>query len=425
MSDKSNKQLLVSGPENVIRVEGKIGDVKKILYLFFDVHFPLMSQTHCNEDKIYDSVNYFVDNFEENSSDKINFFLEIESAIERNEVSFNENRNAINPTFRTELYNMHLERVRNFFVRHFNFDPKTNRVLPSKFYKNIYFHFTDLRWSSARIMNLYQDILNSMNNSGINNLYILNEQLIVLYQYINTDYNFIYNTSQDNAKKRIRGENNIEPKMVDLQKIRQMSDYDVSTLMYKYIYKILYGINNPDVKKVVSQLINSTIKKEFEKAMDLLNDVIDKCIKMDNMQQDYIKKNGKIYSFDCKKSLSYGRTDKEDNDFIHEIKSKFLEAYENICFAHIELIDCYFLRRFLDKDYATKNIVYSGGFHCSNYVAILVKYFGFEITNYSYLKYDLDKSTKMLKEGDCGYELMISNKGYQCSNLTGFPKNFE
>jgi len=423
-----SNQTLISGPENVIRIEGKINNVKKILYLFFDIHLPLLTQTHCDEDKIYDVVNYFVDNFESNSSDpkdKINFFLEIESAIERNESSFNENRNAVNPMFRTELYNMHIERVRNFFVRHFNFDPAKNLVLPSKIYKNVYFHFTDLRWTFSRIFNLREDIFSLINESSINNLYVLNEKMIVLYQYINTDYNFIYNTSQDNAKKRIKGENNVEPKMVNLQKVRQMSDYDVSTLMYKYIYKILYDINNVEVKKVINQLIDKTIKKEFETIMNLLNNVINECIKMDVMQQEYIKKNGKIYSYECKTSLAFGRTREDDEKFICEIKNKLTKAFEIISGTYAELMDCYFLRRFLDKNYATKNLVYSGSFHCANYIAILVKYFGFEITHYSYLKYDVNKSMKMLRDGDCGYEIMIANKGYQCSNLTGFPKNFE
>jgi hypothetical protein len=29
----------VNGPINVIRLEGKIGDIKKVVYLFMDIHY--------------------------------------------------------------------------------------------------------------------------------------------------------------------------------------------------------------------------------------------------------------------------------------------------------------------------------------------------------------------------------------------------
>ena len=39
----------------------------------------------------------------------------------------------------------------------------------------------------------------------------------------------------------------------------------------------------------------------------------------------------------------------------------------------------YFLRRFLDKDYITKNIVYTGFIHTIEYLYFLVKHYDFKI----------------------------------------------
>lgn len=88
-------------------------------------------------------------------------------------------------------------------------------------------------------------------------------------------------------------------------------------------------------------------------------------------------------------------------------------------------MDCYFLRRFLDKDYSRKNVVYAGGYHSATYVSMLVREFGFKITNYSYLKYDLNKTIDKIKKSECIYDLVIPvNNVLQCSNLTGFPRDF-
>jgi hypothetical protein len=43
------------------------------------------------------------------------------------------------------------------------------------------------------------------------------------------------------------------------------------------------------------------------------------------------------------------------------------------------------MKKFLDKDYITNMISYTGARHSSNYVYILIKNFNFKITNYSYL----------------------------------------
>lgn len=39
----------INGPINTVRLEGKIGDVKKVIYLFMDNHVPVNSQSQCRD----------------------------------------------------------------------------------------------------------------------------------------------------------------------------------------------------------------------------------------------------------------------------------------------------------------------------------------------------------------------------------------
>ena len=90
-------------------------------------------------------------------------------------------------------------------------------------------------------------------------------------------------------------------------------------------------------------------------------------------------------------------------------------------------MDLFFLRRFLDKDYVTNGIVYTGALHSSTYVYTLIKYFGFKITHWSYLKVtpeELYKLVEKMNNPDDISEYIYPPKLYQCSDMTKFPKLF-
>src|SRR5207253_1524266 len=72
------------------------------------------------------------------------------------------------------------------------------------------------------------------------------------------------------------------------------------------------------------------------------------------------------------------------------------EEYEFSIFSL--LTDLYFIRRFIDKDYITNGIIYSGARHSSNYIYILSKYFDFDINNFFYLKENPDKLKNLIKK---------------------------
>ena len=85
--DKNIKEI--NGPTNIVRLEGSIGSVKKIIYLFFDTHLEVSGQTECDNIFAKDVQMYFADNFNlignisnnnnnNNRSKMVDFFLEID-----------------------------------------------------------------------------------------------------------------------------------------------------------------------------------------------------------------------------------------------------------------------------------------------------------------------------------------------------------
>ena len=66
----------INGPINIVRIEGEINGIKKILYLYFDFHMDVTQQTKC-EDYLSDDVTKYIKKELLETSDKdIDFFME-------------------------------------------------------------------------------------------------------------------------------------------------------------------------------------------------------------------------------------------------------------------------------------------------------------------------------------------------------------
>lgn len=71
---KSIKQ--VNGPINVVRLEGKVNDVRKVIYVFLDFHYGISRQTECENIYSKDIQLYLAENFGNlTKSDKIYDFF--------------------------------------------------------------------------------------------------------------------------------------------------------------------------------------------------------------------------------------------------------------------------------------------------------------------------------------------------------------
>src|SRR5690606_31562117 len=109
------------------------------------------------------------------------------------------------------------------------------------------------------------------------------------------------------------------------------------------------------------------------------------------------------------------------DEMIHNLMDKIL-----ITGAY--LMDLYMIRRILDKDYITNTITYTGAAHSLDYIRILVKYFGFKLTNYSYLGYDsieeVDTHIKFSKYYSEPAKIFYPKIFSQCSDITSFSNLF-
>lgn len=191
------------------------------------------------------------------------------------------------------------------------------------------------------------------------------------------------------------------------------------------IHKLLGRYENKNVQLIIKKLIDSQIH-------DAITDVLDK---IDNLLTTITEM---IDFTDSNKECSLKKYQnglaEYHNEFVDQtIKiltlRKMIEALsDKLGDLGVYLMDVYCLRRILDKSYITNVIAYTGGQHSCNYILSLVKYFGFKITNYSYLKSDsIEKATEIIKKST--HELQLTELFgppvlKQCSDLSSFPKLF-
>ena len=118
---------MISGPVNVMRLSGKPFGIDKVLYVYFDLHMPLGSETRCNDVLADDIVRYLIDEFKNVSPNlTIDFFLE---------------------TFPTSIKarhnwrDMYIRELRQLVAQSFEYDKEKNKVMPSKIFPNVRLHY--------------------------------------------------------------------------------------------------------------------------------------------------------------------------------------------------------------------------------------------------------------------------------------------
>ena len=189
--------------------------------------------------------------------------------------------------------------------------------------------------------------------------------------------------------------------------------------------------NHPIVDKTLRKIISNemhTMFKDFFKDVDEILKEIDIMIKLLEpyrnvvISDTLIKQSNGIYNYGKPSNFLITNIAKLYN--ISEMLTDHLLGG-----ASLYMMDIYLLKRLLDKDYITNAVIYTGAHHSINYIRILVKYFNFKITHYSYLKDDdINAAEKYIKKSENEEELNVlffPPKFLQCSVLRDWPKNFE
>ncbi|AYV83716.1 MAG: hypothetical protein Hyperionvirus10_52 [Hyperionvirus sp.] len=408
-----SEKILVSGPVNVVRLEGKLFGINKIIYIFFDFHMPCEVESSCND--IYSTT---ITQFLLNEFKKINkkdtyhdFFLE---------------------TFPIGLLQSdhyrgkYINDVRRFFTQAFIYEPNSDKVLPSKIFPKVRLHYIDIRdylfWELLitkvdALVTLIQNLSNPMN------IKFAKEGIAIVSADLKWIIDLMFNksTATKGGAKLIQS---YEYKKIEIEKIVDL----INKLQNKYKHK--------EVQKIVNMMLNDYFKVGLLLAIDklpLILKMVTDLEKKTSIPYNQLNPEKRVTQDDLlpgfyQITLPYG-PNYEEVRLLHNEIIKLMNQVSHVCFSSaVTLVDAYFIRRFLDKDYITNALSYTGGFHSLMYIYVLSKYFDFKVTHASYSKYDIPTLNKKINETELGPEfpnLFYPPELIQCSDLTNFPKNFE
>lgn len=416
----SKKKQFVNGPMNTVRLEGNIGSVKKTIYLFMDFHIPVEWQTECDDIRSKDFDKFLVDTFDKTEEMKHNIIYDL----------FVES----NPLFPILFPGESSTRGRYLFGQTENLLSKsinieTGKVLQSKEFNNVRFHYTDIRdYTTDKFRNVMYEIERITNFiSHINSLIYKDIQLIIdglkiIQSQIITLYQLIYESK--NLTKS-------QTKIIytkDQEILAKYSEEDFDKIKENLIYKILKSYTHADVHQIINKIISNELHETFQNCIKELNQMISEVSNILKLLEPYKEKQINDTLIKQKDgTYFYGIYDKDMHDYISTLKYIPINLHKLIpAGVGLYLMDIYLLRRILDKDYVSNAIVYTGAHHSLNYIRILVKHFDFKITNYSYLKNnDLTKAEKIIiksKNMDEISELFYPPELKQCSDLSSFPQ---
>lgn len=414
-----NKNKFVNGPVNTVRLEGSIGNIKKTIYLFMDFHAQVEIQTECDDIRSKDIDKFLIDTFDQAEEMKKNimydFFVET------------------NPLYPLKLgVNPHKgqylrDQIGKLVETTLNFE--SGKVYQSEILKNVRLHFTDIRdyttLNNEHIYNEIGRILNLISHDHTifyGDLPPILDGLKIIYSNITYLYQLIYKT---------KNMSNPQTKIIftkDQEILANYSKEDFDEIAKKFIYKIIRSYTHADVHQIINTYISNELHGYFEKFFKEADKIIIEINNLLKILEPYKDKPYNITLIKQKDSTymySFNQTDM--NEYVYNINKINQFLYDSLIVEiGLNLMDLYLLRRILDKDYVHNAVVYTGAHHSLNYIRILVKYFDFKITNYSYLKNnDLKKAEKIIiksKNIDELGELFYPPELKQCSNLSEFPE---
>ena len=368
-------KLLVNGPVNVVRLEGKIGSVPKVIYLFMDRHDPLIHETECSDIFARDVNTYFIDTFKEikDSNLTYDFFMEIYGDLAKDVQS--------NAFF--QLRSRYIDDMTRLFAQLFRIDRKSNKIKINEIFENVRLHYLDVRdhlQVTRRDEFLLDNVLGKINprDLKLGDLKLVSSEL----KRIGKDLKQLL----DLFDKPVSGGKNVFDDNIAYQLDPKIISYFVRKMKDQY--------HHQDVKKILND--------ELIGILSLGRDNVTYIDKLITKYDSLVKKRELLPS--------------------HEL---FDDAYpiidEGLVVFYGRLTDIFMLRRFLDKDYITNAITYSGIDHSGYYVNALVNRFGFKITHIANKTRSVTEIEKDVKSGD--FNNIFWTEG-QCSDLTSFPKHF-
>ena len=459
---------LINGPVNVVRLEGEIEGVHKVLYLFFDTHLRRTSQSKCDNIFATDIQHYLVDNLmnKPNSGNKTyDFFMETDP-IDFPEAKLYIDADgyiwSVNKVFARLFKKEGLIEVSNDISNEISNEtpiettpetsietpnPLTNpipstgsKMVSSPGFDNVRLHFMDIRDYLERMdvgfnggrkrstMAIIDSFMGSFFNKKINREldFITIASFRDFLKQLLSSATLILEIMKSSMGPDFIPAKESVIKLVDIER---NSAYEEKFLEYmeNLTKKMVTSYSHPKVKSDLEPMIEQIMGK-FEMWISYLNEVITHLERISNIPKF---KN---------RLVNYGQTviSKSSSSYVYfmPVEVSGIYAYElfdistKISATHTKtysyFMDLYFYRRFLDKSYITNGIVYAGANHCLRYMYYLVSKFDFEITHVAKSKIkgilEINALVKNAKSAECVAKNFDSD--LQCSDLSDFPRDF-
>jgi Family of unknown function (DUF5847) len=431
MSKNNNNEILVNGPINAFRLEGKINDINKVIYLFGDFHHPINVETKCDSYVSDDFIKYYHKTMKKTNSDiTYDFLFENYSDIDM----FEQYRYSYSP-YRKQYINeirSYVDSDMEIYETKKNISDLLLENKGSKTFKNVRLHYLDIR-SFYRYYQI-SSLLNGLDNlisqyDSTQHTYYIIKNLISTFINIKNELKYLINKLSIYSKNKPKQLSDIIlPEIKDKEILDNISKYkeDISShdsRINKYLEKIFKRDKHAFIKnKLMASKIFKLIFTDAKEVISIINGCLRKLLILYEIGNVNDFSLNKMYDEGYRYGIDYYKTQK----LLSQIKIKVISIHDKIIPIYTKMTDLYCLRRILAKDYINHAIVYTGAAHTINYAVTLVQNFDFNITHAEYTKFSLDETNNLIKNKkmDNYDELFYKPIFKQCTDMAKFPDKF-
>ena len=411
---------MINGPINVVRLEGVVNGIPKVIYLFMDIHNNVRDQTECRNIFSQDVQKYFVDTFRSLGGEPgmYDFFVEIYPS------ELNGRRSS--DTGLREPKERYIEEVVKVFQKIFNYDPRRNKVTVNEMFDHVRLHYLDIRdYYKGSMLDASGETV-GIASRFMREDYVSSRELMRIIDLLAELKDYIKLVIDILTHPAPPGRSSSKPKVIGGPGSSRTGAPKQDREAMQYLAnKLHYVYNHANVKREVSRLLDQSIRN-----FQSLVKTYDKTIQRFYSYVEQINKaKGRLTAAPRSTYLfNYGLDPVVEREMIVDIATT-VDLIHNESFVEYfaRFTDVYFLRRFIDKDYITNAVVYTGSLHSNTYIHFLVNRFNFKVTHASYsLVSNMGTLTKRIKEIGLmeTQELFLPPIHRQCSDITDFPEHF-
>ena len=402
MQNSFDATTKINGPYNVVRMEGSIDGKKKIMYSFFDMH---VYHSHCPDDYSLDIDKFLIREYDKaaikDPKTKYDLYIEFPLRMEYNHVE-KESDN-------------YLEQMARTFFSKIDLQEGNDIMKIKRGNDNLRLHLVDMRQAflGENIIDGFDMIRFASNHDYQRALYQAElfldntKTLMRMMQHSKKEDSEIVNVNFLNYLVKISNRDT---------GVSQKLQID---FVIKMLWKLYHMYNHDDVKKIIVKL------------MDEVYDKLNTCVKLTKRIINKLNKAINIFDETIDKKICYGNVCNYSRDIVDRVNytnsiiKLVSHAANEYADASCVIMDLYFARRFLDKDYTTYGVFYGGGYHSADIIHILVKYFNFKVTNFSFSENEnLNEVNQLIKDSPyiVTADMFTPPTFSQCSDSKGFPE---